>query len=67
MMAGAGVVFALLANFWVLLATAILGVISPSGHEVGPFRALEGSIIAQLTEKHQRADVLAWYALLGSA
>jgi len=67
MMAGAGVVFALSGNYWVLLAAAILGVISPSGNEIGPFRALEESIIAHLTEKHQRADVFAWYALLGSA
>ena len=67
MMAGAGVVFALSGKYWVLLVAAILGVISPSGNEIGPFRALEESIIAHLTEKHQRADVFAWYALLGSA
>lgn len=67
MMCGAGVVFALCQNYWVLLAAAILGVISPNGNEIGPFRALEESIIAHLTEKHQRADVFAWYALVGTA
>ena len=67
MMGGAGVVFALCRDYWVLLLAAILGVISPSGNEIGPFRALEESIIAHLTEKQHRADVFAWYALLGSA
>jgi MFS family permease len=67
MMSGAGVVFALCQQYWVLLLAAILGVISPNGNEIGPFRALEESIIAHLTEKHHRADVFAWYALLGSA
>lgn len=67
MMSGAGVVFALCQNYWVLLAAAILGVISPNGNEIGPFRALEESIIAHLTDKRQRADVFAWYALLGTA
>ena len=33
--------FASQSNFWVLLASAIVGVISPSGNEIGPFMAIE--------------------------
>ena len=41
LMAGAGVVFAWTSTFWVLLAAATIGVISPSGQEVGPFLSVE--------------------------
>ena len=41
----AGTVFALSTNYWVLLAAAIVGVISPGAHEVGPFRAVEVSLL----------------------
>ncbi|KAJ9642041.1 hypothetical protein H2199_005256 [Coniosporium tulheliwenetii] len=50
LMAGAGAVFALSGNYWVLLIAAILGVISPSGNEIGPFRAIEESTLAHLVE-----------------
>jgi predicted MFS family arabinose efflux permease len=36
-----GTVFALSDNFWILLAAAVLGVISTSGGDFGPFRAIE--------------------------
>ena len=36
-----GTVFALFENFWILLAAAVLGVISTSGGDFGPFRAIE--------------------------
>ena len=67
LMAGSGVVFALSANFWVLLAAAVVGVISPGGNEIGPFRAVEESVVAHLTDGSARADVYAWYSLAGSA
>ncbi|KAH8593364.1 major facilitator superfamily domain-containing protein [Bisporella sp. PMI_857] len=67
LLSGSGIVFALSENYWILLASAILGVISPSGNEIGPFRAIEESILAQLTEKRRRSDIYAWYALLGQA
>src|SRR5437899_13062874 len=37
----AGVVFALTSNYLVLLVAAVLGVLSPSGNEVGPFLPIE--------------------------
>lgn len=36
-----GVVFALFENFWVLLVAAILGVVSVTGGDFGPFRSIE--------------------------
>lgn len=36
-----GAVFALVDNFWVLLIAAILGVISTTGGDFGPFRSIE--------------------------
>ena len=58
-----GVVFATVENYWVLLVAAIVGVISPSGNEIGPFRAVEESTLAQLSGAKGRADVFAWYVV----
>ncbi|PTB70440.1 MFS general substrate transporter [Trichoderma citrinoviride] len=67
LMTGSGVAFAFCENYWILLAAAIFGVISPSGNEIGPFRAIEESVVAHLTEPAARSDVYAWYSLLGTA
>jgi MFS family permease len=39
--------------------------LASSGNEIGPFRAIEESIVAQLTPKELRGDIYAWYSLLG--
>ena len=65
-----GAVFAVAENFWLLLASAVLGVVSATGSDTGPFRAIEESVLAHLTTPRTRADVLSWYvvfASLGSA
>ena len=49
-MAVAGVVFALTTNYYVLLFAAIIGVISPGAHEIGPFRAVQVGRLALLRE-----------------
>ncbi|PVH91974.1 MFS general substrate transporter [Periconia macrospinosa] len=67
LMAGSGAVFAFFENYWVLLAAAVFGVISPSGNEIGPFRAIEESVVAHLTTSSTRSDIYAWYSLLGTA
>lgn len=53
LMAGAGAVYAgtLQPTFWALLVAATLGVLSPSGNEVGPFMALEQSILSDLVRR----------------
>ncbi|PNS20997.1 hypothetical protein CAC42_3334 [Sphaceloma murrayae] len=67
MVTGSGIVFALFENYWILLVAAVLGVISPNGNEIGPFRAIEESIIAQLTAKDDLGSTYAWYTLTGQA
>ncbi|OCL10245.1 MFS general substrate transporter [Glonium stellatum] len=65
-----GFTFAVFENFWILLFAAVLGVISATGGDFGPFRVIEESTLSQLTNPKTRADVLAWYvtaAGLGSA
>ncbi|KAK0353233.1 hypothetical protein LTR33_009327 [Friedmanniomyces endolithicus] len=59
----AGTVFASTRNYYLLLFAAIFGVISPGAHEVGPFRAVEESTLAQLTPIEARTDVYAWFAV----
>ncbi|KAI1741714.1 MFS general substrate transporter [Xylaria scruposa] len=67
LMTGSGVIFAWFGTYWILLAAAIVGVISPNGNEIGPFRAIEESIVAQLTASENRSDIYAWYSLFGLA
>jgi MFS family permease len=62
----AGVVFALTRNFWLLVLAATLGVLSPSGNEVGPFLPIEQSALTQLIRAERRTSILAWYNLAGS-
>ena len=62
----AGVVFALTSNFVFLIAAAIIGTISPSGNEVGPFLAVEQAALPHTTTPQQRTQVFAWYSLGGS-
>ena len=65
-----GVVFAISENFWILLVAAVVGVISATGSDSGPFRAIEESTLSHLTTLKTRSDVLSWYVTtssLGSA
>jgi MFS family permease len=65
-----GAAFALSENYCLLLLAAVVGVISATGGDFGPFRAIEESMLASLTTAETRADVLAWYvtsASLGAA
>jgi MFS family permease len=62
----AGVLFALTKDFALLLVAATVGVISPSGYEVGPFLALEQAALSQIVPGARRTQVFAWYNLVGS-
>jgi MFS family permease len=66
LMAVSGLVFASTSTFWLLLLAATMGVISPSGKEVGPFLAIEQAALAHVVPAAQRTRVFAWYALVGS-
>ena len=66
LMSMAGVVFSLTGNFILLVVTAIIGVISPSGNEIGPFLSIEQAALSQLLPDERRTQVFAWYNLVGS-
>lgn len=62
----AGVLFAVTREFSWLLLAATIGVISPSGNEVGPFLSIEQAALTQLISNERRTMVFAWYNLIGS-
>ncbi len=66
LMALAGIAFAVTGNFVLLTIAAIVGTISPSGNEVGPFLALEQSAMSEGLPGLSRTAVFAWYNLVGS-
>jgi MFS family permease len=66
LMALAGVVFVSTSFFPLLIVAAIVGVISPSGNEVGPFLPIEQAAISQEVTGPQRTRLFAWYNLIGS-
>jgi MFS family permease len=61
-----GAAFALTSSFLPLLLAATIGVISPSGNEVGPFLAIEQAALAQQVAARERTRVFAWYHLAGA-
>lgn len=62
----AGVVFILTRQPAILMAAAIIGVISPSGNEIGPFLSVEQAALSQLLPDERRTRAFAWYNLAGS-
>lgn len=66
LMIAAGLVFAISDVFVVLLVAATIGVISPSGNEVGPFLSIEQAALSQVIAAENRTRVFAWYTLVGS-
>ena len=61
LMAMSGLVFYSSQNYLFLLLAAIVGIISPSGNETGPFAALEQAMMSQLTVPEGRISLLMWY------
>jgi MFS family permease len=66
LMVFAGVLFAVTRNFLFLLIAATIGVISPSGYEVGPFLSIEQAALSQIVPSERRTHIFAWYNLVGS-
>jgi len=62
----AAALFASTRSFWLLTLAAFVGVISPSGNEVGPFLAIEQAALAQVVTPARRTQLFAWYNLVGS-
>jgi len=66
LMAAAGLAFAYTRNFVFLVVAGTLGVISPSGNEVGPFLPIEQAALSHVVPGQARTTVFAWYTLAGS-
>ncbi|PYP46152.1 MAG: MFS transporter, partial [Gemmatimonadetes bacterium] len=66
LMAAAGLAFASTRNFVFLVAAGTIGVISPSGNEVGPFLSIEQAALSHVVPDRTRTAVFAWYTLAGS-
>ena len=61
----AGVVFALTDWLPLLILAGVVGVISPTGNEVGPFLAVEQASLTQVVPGQRRTATFAWYNLAG--
>ena len=66
LMGAAGLAFAITSNVWLLILAGTIGVISPSGGEVGPFLPIEQAALSHVVSGRDRTDVFAWYTLTGS-
>ena len=66
LMAAAGLAFACATNLWLLILAGTIGVISPSGGEVGPFLPIEQAALSHVVTDRNRTEVFAWYTLAGS-
>src|SRR3984957_16113534 len=66
LMAAAGVAFACTNNLVLLIIAGTIGVISPSGNEVGPFLSIEQAALSHVVPDRSRTEVFAWYTMAGS-
>jgi MFS family permease len=66
LMAAAGLAFACTSNLFFLVIAGTIGVISPSGNEVGPFLSIEQAALSHIVPPAARTEVFAWYTLAGS-
>jgi MFS family permease len=49
-----------------LMIAGTIGVLSPSGNEVGPFLSIEQAALAQVLPPQMRTHAFGWYTLAGS-
>jgi MFS family permease len=61
----AGVVFAFTSWVPLLIIAGAIGVVSPTGNEVGPFLAVEQAALTQTTADARRTAIFAWYNVVG--
>jgi len=66
LMAAAGFAFASTHNLFFLIVAGTIGVISPSGNEVGPFLSIEQAALSHIVPATARTEVFAWYTMAGS-
>jgi MFS family permease len=66
LMAAAGLVFASTGNLLFLAIAGTVGVISPSGNEVGPFLSIEQAALSHIVPSRVRTAIFAWYTVSGA-
>jgi MFS family permease len=66
LMAGTGLGFALLADFWPLMLVALVGTLNPSSGDVSVFLPLEHAVLSSIVDDSKRTAVFARYSLVGS-
>jgi MFS family permease len=66
LMAAAGLTFAATGNLFLLIIAGTVGVISPSGNEVGPFLSIEQAALSHVVPDRMRTAVFAWYTVAGA-
>jgi len=66
LMAGTGLGFALLSDFWPLLIIAVVGTLNPSSGDVSVFLPLEHAMLSRVVSDRYRTAVFARYSLIGS-
>jgi MFS family permease len=66
LMAAAGLAFASTGNLLLLIIAGAIGVISPSGNEVGPFLSIEQAALSHVVPNRMRTAVFAWYTVAGA-
>jgi MFS family permease len=65
LMVVAGIVFAFTNWLPLLIIAGAIGVVSPTGNEVGPFLAIEQAALTQTIPGTRRTSTFAWYNLVG--
>jgi MFS family permease len=65
LMVVAGTVFAFTDWLPLLILAGAIGVVSPTGNEVGPFLAIEQAALTQTIPSTRRTSTFAWYNLVG--
>jgi MFS family permease len=66
LMAVGGATFLATNNYMILIITATVAVISPTGKEIGPFLSIEQSALSQILDRKNLTRMIAWYNLAGS-
>jgi MFS family permease len=60
-----GVILALANAKWLLLVGAVLGTLSPTGQEAGPFTAMEQALLPAAVKSGSTTRVFGWYNVFG--
>jgi MFS family permease len=66
LMAGTGLGFAAVTDFWPLLVIALVGTLNPSSGDVSVFLPLEHAVLSRIVDAKRRTAVFARYSLVGS-